>query len=230
MQGATVMAGRAPVRRSKVEGQIRAAAKVLGEMHATSPVKIDGPTPERVRQAGADFEIGEAIRSVEVTKGGQRQTEEIRTARVRVGEDPFTRMLQRGELDPDCEDTNRLLGAAGLRYRRLHEIAGRSEIRAQDFTKGFTTATGAGARLDKALDAWTFWDRARSSVAPEMRPALDGVVLEGGKLEAVGAGLSRYADPKRRSVVALTALRFALYALDRHFAHVDANCLDCLGA
>ena len=228
MQAATVTTGRAPDQ-APVATAIRRATGALRAMHKSSPVAIDGPTPERVAQAGADFEIGEAIRSIEITKGSQRQTEQIRTPRARVGEDPFTRMLQRGELDPDCEDTNRTLGAAGMRYRRLHEIAGRSEIRAQDFTKGFTTASGPSAVLDRSLDAWTGWDRARSSVAPEMRAALDGIVLDGQKLEAIGSGLSRYADPKRRSVVALTALRFALAALDRHFAQVDANGLDVTG-
>ena len=222
MSDATVTAGRAPDP-SPAATAIRRGAGALRAMHKASPVAIDGPTPERIAQAGPDFELGEAVRSVEITKGGQRQTEQIRTPRARVGEDPFTRMLQRGELDPECEDTNRTLGAAGLRYRRLHETAGRSDIRGQDFSRGFTTSAGPGARLDRALDHWTFWDRARTSVAPEMRAALDGIVIEGQKLEAIGSGLSRYADPKRRSVVALTALRFALSALDRHFVWVDAN-------
>ena len=152
MPGATVTAGRAPDP-SPAATAIRRGAGVLRAMHKASQVTIDGPTPERIAQAGPDFELGEAVRSVEITKGGQRQTEQIRTPRARVGEDPFTRMLQRGELDPECEDTNRTLGAAGLRYRRLHETAGRSDIRGQDFSRGFTTSAGPGARLDRALDA-----------------------------------------------------------------------------
>ena len=225
MQGAAVLSGRSPDP-TPVTTAIRRARGALKAMHKSSPTAIDGPTPERVAQAGLEFEVGTAIRSVEVVKGGQRQVEQIHTPRAAVGSDPLTRLIARGELDREDEDMNRRLGAAALRYRNLSETAGRSEIRAQDFTKGFTTSAGPTERLDRALDAWTFWDRARASVQPQMRGVLDAVVLEGVKLEDAGAKHARLQDRKRGQTIGLVVLRLALAALDEHFDRVDANALD----
>lgn len=207
-----------------VADAIHAAGRALRSLRSSSSVQFDTPTRERLAQAGRGVVYGSAVRSVEIVRNDLVQVEQIRVPRVRVDEDPFTRLANRGQLAPDNEDVNRWLRTAGERYRALHHAAGRETLQGQDPTKGFsTTARGQSEGQDRMLDAWSAWFAANEAMALHMRRAVDDVVLYGLKLDEVGGRLSGYTDRACRKAIALTFLRFGLKDLDQHFADVDRS-------
>lgn len=181
---------------------------------------IETPTPERLVQAGRSIVFGSAIRSVEIVRDGRPQVEQIRVPRIRVEEDPFTRLANRGQLDPENEDVNRWLKEAGEKYRALYHKAGLEPLQGQDPTRGFTASkNGAGLLAsEKKCDAYDAWYAANQAIGPHSRRIVDDILLHGAKPEAAAEAVSIYKDKKLRIGICMTFLRLGLADLDRHFA------------
>lgn len=163
----------------------------------------DDATPERLLKAGDGHDLAEGVK--------------IR----RVADAPLDRLLRRGELAPDDEETNRKLFEAAETYRLDWYMAGLSGVGALDPSRPSGDGTGEPSwsmpcNETAAHHRWRF-RKARDALDAFLRVAVDGIVLEERGLDDVGRAISGRADRKQAVAVALDRLREGLRKLAKHY-------------
>lgn len=218
----------APASRTAAEA---ARAEVARRAHAAirdvqCSGAVAGRTPDIRRldlAKDAPFRVEKSARVVVIGEGAEARVDTVASKRIRV-DDQFQRLVSRGQLAPNDPDMNRILGAAGFRFRDLNYMAGLETLKAMDPSKGFTTKssdTGGLFGSELRCERYKEWDAAVSCLSQLAGRAVDQIVVQDRQPVEVGRVVSVYRDEKLAVAVALHELRTGLRQLARHFGLID---------
>lgn len=196
---------------------IQEAKARLKVFSRSGSVHLQGPTPERAAKAGADIRIERTSRAISLVLHGKPVVEKLTTARMRVTEGAFDRAAGRGQLHPDPE-RNRILAAAGRKYRSQWTQAGLEPIQGQDPGKIRSTSPSAGLLGTEAkCEAFKEYCAASDALGRRDRVVIDAVVLRDRPLVEIGRQIAMQNDAKLCTGIAMHKLRSGLTDLAVHF-------------
>lgn len=195
------------------------ATGALVHFHAEGYRRPDGPTPERLVRAQGGARVETFFEVVEVADGDTFRATPVKFARIKIADAPFDRLKHRGQLAPNDQGLNNILGKAGDEYRSYWDSAGLEPISAIDPTREPGGGSGVFGLFgsEAAAQAFAVYSAARAAVASDFRDPLDAIVLYDRDPFDVGRRYSAYSSEKQAVACALHDVRRGLVALAKHF-------------
>jgi len=201
------------------------ARKMLKTFQRSGYRAPEGPSVERLLQAGDTARIETFSEVVEVARGDKFEAVAVDFVRMRLDDGPLARLRDRGQLDRDDKGRNLALAMAGEKYRQMYVRSGLDPLHSLDPTREVASAYAPGAlwRSESQVEALQHYRAARESIPEDFRSAVAAIVLEDREIVDVGREIGAYRDAKMAGAVALFILRRGLAALARHYKMISAH-------
>lgn len=179
----------------------------------------DGPSVERLMQAGGAARIETFSETVEIARGDKFEEATVELVRMRLDDGPLARLRDRNQLDRADKARNFALAQAGEKYREAFFRAGLDPLRSLDPSQEVSAPYSPKGlwRCESQIENLQKFRAARESVPEDFREPLAAMVLEDREIVDVGREVGAYRDAKLAGAVALFILRRGLTALARHY-------------
>jgi hypothetical protein len=214
--------------RAQAAPPYRFAADALDKFSRVGYRAPQGPTPERLVRAQGYANVQQFSEVVEISKGDVFEPVPVDMVRIKVDDDPFSRLCKCGLLAPKDKARNMALSEAGLTYRRYWRNSGLDSIKSIDMTRDVVSGGGAGGlwSTEAQADAFTQFRAAKEAIPRDYRPAVEGIVLIQRNAVDVGREIGGYAAEKQAVAIAMYILRLGLEYLALHFKLIEPATTD----
>ncbi|MCI4678926.1 hypothetical protein K9U39_11060 [Rhodoblastus acidophilus] len=200
------------------------ARRALKKFQRAGDRAPEGPSVERLIQAGGAARIETFSEMVEVSRGDKFETETVDSVRMRLDDGPLARLRDRNQLDRADKARNFVLAQAGEKYRESFFRAGLDPLRSLDPSQEVKAAFSPNGmwRCESQIENLQKFRAAREAIPEDFRDPLAAIVLEDREIVDVGREIGAYKDAKMAGAVALFTLRRGLTALARHYRLISA--------
>jgi hypothetical protein len=190
-----------------------------------APRAPEGPSLERLLQAGDAAQLETFSEVVEVAHGDTFEPVAVNFVRMRIDDGPLARLRDRNQLDRGDKGLNLALARAGDIYRQSFFRAGLDPLRALNPAQEVSSAYSPQGlwRCESQVLALQKFRAARAAIPEDFREALAAIVLSDREPVEVGREIGAYKDAKMAGAVALFILRRGLMALARHYGLMSAG-------
>jgi len=203
----------------------RTQARRKLETLRAGPRNPEGPSVERLMQAGDAARVETFSEVVEVAHGDKFAPVAVNFVRMRIDDGPLARLRDRSQLDRGDKGLNLALAKAGDLYRESFYRAGLDPLRALNPAQEVSSAYSPQGlwRCESQLLALQKFRAAREAIPEDFREPLAAIVLSDREPVDVGRETGAYKDAKMAGAVAMFILRRGLMALARHYGLLTAE-------